>query len=153
MYLEEPSPLFTNCSLYCTLYCCHYSCYSFHFSFLSHSFTVRTNTRSLTLVAHSHLAHAPHTHTPHTHTPHTHAPHALLHQWQLQMQETHRQNLNPLLFHWSRRCGSILDFQWVMLTKKPQFASSAETRWQVILFKFPIDWRCKLMLTWLYTET
>ena len=54
----------------------------------------------------------------------------------------------PSSFHWGRRCGSILDFQWVMLTtfalstKKPQFASSAETRWQVILFNFPIDWRC-----------
>ena len=66
----------------------------------------------------------------------------LLQQWQL---ETHRQNLNPLLFHWSHRCGSILDFQWVMLTKKPQFASSAETRWQVILFKFPNDWRYNLL--------
>ena len=63
----------------------------------------------------------------------------LLQQWQVQMQDTHRQNLNPL-------GGSILDFQWFMLitlalsTKKPQFASSAETRWQVILFKFPTDW-------------
>ena len=31
-----------NCSLYCTLYSCRYSCYSFRFSFLCHSFTVRT---------------------------------------------------------------------------------------------------------------
>ena len=30
---------------------------------------------------------------------------------------------------------------FVLLTKKLQFASSAETRWQVILFKFPIDLR------------
>ena len=77
---------------------------------------------------------------------------SLLQQWQLQMQETHRQNLNPLLFHWSCRCGNILDSQWVMLmtftllTKKPQFASSAETTWQVILFKFPIDWGYNLLL-------
>ena len=38
-----------NCSLYCTLYCCRYYCYSFRFSFLSHSFTVRTYARSLTM--------------------------------------------------------------------------------------------------------
>ena len=34
---------------------------------------------------------------------------------------------------------------FVLLTKKPQFASSAETRWQVILFTFPIDLRYKLL--------
>ena len=38
-----------NCRLYCTLYCPHYYCYSFRFSFLSHSFTVRTYVHSLTL--------------------------------------------------------------------------------------------------------
>ena len=57
----------------------------------------------------------------------------------VQTQETHQQNLNLLLSHWSRRCGSIWDFQWVMvttfplLTKRPQFANSAETRWQIVL--------------------
>ena len=90
---------------------------------------------------------------PHSRSP-THPSHSalflkgatpLLQQWQLQMQETRRQNYNPLLFHWSRWCGSNLDFQWVMLTKKPQFASSAETRWQVILLKFPVDGRYKLL--------
>ena len=58
-----------NCSLYCILYCCHYCCYSFRFSFLSHSFTVRMYTRSLTLTRPL-TPYAPYTHT-HTHT-HTH---------------------------------------------------------------------------------
>ena len=52
----------TNCSLYCTLDCCCYSCYSFRFSFLSHSFTVSTYARSLTLARPL---------TPYAHTPHT----------------------------------------------------------------------------------
>ena len=136
-------------SLNCTLYCCRYHCYRFRFSFLSHSFTDRTHARTL-----------PHSHSP-TYALRTHTwcttlflngATPLLRQWQLQMQETHRQNSNPLLFHRSRPCGSILDFQWamlttfVLLTKKPQLVSSAETRWQVILFKFPIDWRYKLLL-------
>ena len=51
-----------NCSLYCTRHCCRCYCYSFRFSFLSHSFIVRTYARFLTLLAHSHLTH---THTPH----------------------------------------------------------------------------------------
>lgn len=52
----------------------------------------------------------------------------------LQKQETRRQNLNPLLFQWSRRCVSILDFQWVMLTtfvlstKKTQFCKLCYVR-------------------------
>ena len=117
---------------------------------------IRTHAPSL-LLAHPHLKNLTHTHTSHTAlflkgaTP-------ILQQWQLEMQETHRQNLNPLLFHGSRRCGSILDWQWVMLTtfslstKKPQFASSAETGWQVILFRFPLDWRYKLLLHYIVNK-
>ena len=127
-----------NCRLYCTFYCCRYDCYSFRFSFhslvLLHHFRSPTHTSCTTLF----LKGA---------TP-------LLQQWQLQRcrRPIILKNLNPLLFYWSRQCGSILDFQWLMLTtfalltKKPQFASSAETRWKVILFKFPIDWRYKLLL-------
>ena len=127
-----------NCRLYCTLYCCCYCCYSFRFSFLSYSFTACTYVCSLTLLL------LP-THTLRTQTSHTalflKGATPLLQEWQPQMH-----------FHWSHWCGTILDFQWVMLTtfalltKKPQFANFPETRWQVILFKFPIDWIYKLLL-------
>ena len=73
-----------GCSLYCTLYCCRYSCYSFRFFSLSHSFSVRM---------------LPHSRSP-THT-------LCTLRIALFLKGAHRQNLNPLLFHWSPRCGSI----------------------------------------------
>ena len=74
--------------------------------------------RPLSFIHWPHMRTLPHSRSP-THTLRTLRRHTwctalflkgatlLLHQWQLQMQETHWQNLNPLLFHWSRPCGSI----------------------------------------------
>ena len=114
-----------------------------------HSLFASTQAPSLSL-AHLHLMHLMHTYLTHRPIPER--------GWQLLMQETHQQNLNPLLFHLSRRCGSIWDFQWVMLTTfalstKSQFARSAETRWQVILFKFPTDWIFKLLLHYVLNKS
>ena len=107
LYLEELSPLFTAklqpvlCTLLPSLLLLLLSL------LLPLPFSqARMHAPSL-LLAHSHL-----THTHLTHSPIPESSYATF----TMMQETHRQNLNPILFHWSLRCGSILDFQWVMLT-------------------------------------
>ena len=99
-------------SQYCTLYCCRYDCYSFHFSFLSHLFTVSTYARSLTLArpltAYELCAHTPY---------------------------------GTALFL-KGVCHSDNNGNWRLIDRTWTPSSfSAETRWQVILFKFPIDWR------------
>ena len=98
----------SNCRLYCTLHCCRYYCYSFCFSFLSHSFTVRRYTHSLTLARPL---------TPYA--PYAHTPHALPYSWEGLRHSCNNGNCRcrrPIDRIWSCWCGSILDFQWVMLT-------------------------------------
>ena len=147
LYLEEPLPLFTT-KLQPIVYTSLLSLLLLLLSLLLLlPFIHCPHAPSLSL-AYSHLTNFTHTYTSHT-ALFLKGATQLLQQWQL---VTHRQNLNPLLFRWSRRCGSILDFQWVMLTKKPQFASSAETRWQVILFKFPTDWTYNLLLHYVVSK-
>ena len=113
-----------------------------------HSLSVSTDAPSLWL-AHSHSL---------THL--THTPRAALHSWK-GLRHSYNGNCRcrrPIDRTWTPSSFTVVtgvDVFWIFSElcrrlccrkKMPQFAKSAETRWQVILFKFPTDWRYMLLL-------